>query len=217
MRNVALIITVSLLAALFASAVRADSEAMPRSWMEKTPDGLHVFVMLGLHGLREAELNGDEDTDVPADYALSGLYHVGDTKSPLYTVDWYAHSVDLSTDGRYLVRRGPWASSRESLAVAFYENGNLLAAYRVGDLMLFTVPWHHSVSHFEWQEESQFDPGTNKLAMSTHSWTSYTFDAETGEIVSFFRGDYLLVGTLSLMLLAIVVGIIRHRRRRKAQ
>jgi hypothetical protein len=200
---------------LVSSALSADSEAMPRSWMKPTSDGRHVFVILGPERVRQAELR-DGDDDVPARYSASGLYVLGES-APLYTVDWYAHSVDLSSDGRLAVRHGPWASDKSDLAVAFYDNGKLLAEYEVADVVVFTWPWQHSVSHFTWKDESCFDVTTNELTLSTRSWSSFQFDATTGQVTSSFRGDYLFLAACAGVGLALAVLIIRRiRKRRKA-
>lgn len=185
--------------------------------MVKTPDGQHMFVMLGSRGFREAELAGEEDNHVPAGYRFSGLYGLEDDTTPLYTVDWYAHRVDLSTDGRYAIRHGPWASDTSDLACAFYDRGTLLAEYRVTDLVLFTLPWDHSVSHFQWRDESDFDAETNELSIRTKSWSSYRFDATNGEMMSSFRGDYLLVGGFALAGFTFVLAVYLRKRRRRQQ
>jgi hypothetical protein len=201
-----------MLSLLFAAPLFADTEAMPRSWQRATQDGKHVFVMLGPDWWRESELRGDEITDVSLDYAASGLYRVGDTSDPLYTVDWYAHSVDLSNDGRYVVRHGPWAMRLSDLAVAFYDNGVLLSEYKIYELVPMGLPWDHSVSHFWWLRDREYDPATNELSISTRGISYYTFDATTGSMGWRFPGDYLLLGLLAVLF---VVAVWRWRRRRK--
>ena len=209
------IIAALLLILSFPTVLLADSEALPRSWMKQTKDGQHIFVMLGAHGMRQAELDGEWDTDVPAEYRHSGLYVLGDS-SPVYTIDWYALSADVSYDGRYLIRRGPWASKKTDLAVAFYDRGQLLAEHNIDELMLFTVPWQHTVSHFSWQDDWQFDTETNELVISTYSWTEFRFDATTGKITSSFRGDYLFLASLVSGALLLLVLAIRRRQKRRA-
>lgn len=193
------------------TCLMADTEARPRSWMETTQDGQHVFVMLGAHGMRELELMGEYDTDVPDDYTTSGLYSIDDFSKPLYSIDWYAYSADVSADGRYVVRHGPWARSTGDLAVAFYDNGRLLREYEIGDLILMPAPWDHTVSHFFWKSDWDFRADQNELYVSTRSLTSFTFNTTTGEVKSSLRGDYIVLALLAALVVLLIYRWLRKR------
>lgn len=195
---------------LFPTAVFADTEGAPRSWQTKTIDGEHVFVMLAPDWLRAEEVAGNESSEVPPEYTVSGLYRMRDLSEPVYALDWYAHRVDLSFDGRYAVRHGPWASSTDDLAVAFYDNGHLLHAYEVGDLILMSNPWDYTTSHFFWINDWEFDSDKQELYVSTRVLTRFIFDITTGETKSSLRGDYIILACF-----AVCITLLIYRRRCK--
>ena len=83
----------------------------------------------------------------------------------LYRTDgWYTYEAYPSSDGRYLVRMGPWNRgqnvSTKDLAVAFYRDGKLLKQYStaalVKDHAQSSMP---SVSHYRWRMAEDEEPG----------------------------------------------------------
>jgi hypothetical protein len=116
-------------------------------------------------------------------YPSSGLYPDNDSTTPIWSIDWYARSVILSSDGRYLIRRGPWASTPDNLAIAFYDRGKLLQAYSVSDLVRNPSGLPHSVSHFKWQKEGYLDYEKGILHLTTLGYEIYEFDITTGQQV----------------------------------
>ena len=100
-------------------------------------------------------------------------------------MQWYAHQVYVSDDGRYLVRMGPWAAWLGELAVAFYENGRLLKAYVIAELFSDISDLSPPVSGYILLNlESSYDPSSNRLTIETTSNDIHTFDVTTGKIVS---------------------------------
>jgi len=122
--------------------------------------------------------------DVGESYPESGLYPGDGSVVPIWTVSWYADNVRLSKDGRYLIRFGPWASSYDDLAVAFYDNGVLLHAYAIKDLVREPEKLPSSVSHFQWAYEMQFDKDKNILHLSTFGNEIYELDVTTGLLMN---------------------------------
>lgn len=116
-------------------------------------------------------------------YPSSGLYPDNDSLTPIWSVDWYARTVLLSRDGRYMIRRGAWASTPDNLAVAFYDRGKLLQAYSVSDLVRNPGDLPHSVSHFKWQKEGYLDDEKGILHLTTLGYEIYEFDIMTGQQV----------------------------------
>jgi len=102
-----------LLLSIVSAALHADSPAIPRDYARLTEDARHVLIMLA--GQPQQSALGEI-------YQSSGLYALGNSSTPLWTIDWYAFSAAPSEDGKHLVRLGPWASSTSQLAVAFYRN-----------------------------------------------------------------------------------------------
>jgi len=117
-------------------------------------------------------------------YPESGLYPVDGSVVPIWTVNWHADNVLLSKDGRYLIRLGPWASNYDDLAVAFYDNGVLLHAYAIKDLVREPEILPRSVSHFQWDYEMQFDEDKNILHLSTYGNEIYELDVTTGLLMN---------------------------------
>lgn len=113
-------------------------------------------------------------------YPESGLYPGNGSIVPIWSVNWYADSVRLSKDGRYLIRFGPWAMDYDNLAVAFYDKGALLHAYAIKDLVREPEKLPHSLSHLVWAHEIQFDKDENILHVATFGNEIYEFDATTG-------------------------------------
>ena len=117
-------------------------------------------------------------------YPESGLYPVDGSVVPIWTVNWHARNVLLSKDGRYLIRLGPWASNYDDLAVAFYDNGVLIRAYAIKDLVRDPEKLPRSVSHFQWDYEMQFDEDKNILHLSTYGNEIYELDVTTGLLMN---------------------------------
>jgi hypothetical protein len=124
-----------------------------------------------------------KDEELRNQYPNSGLYRKGVPSAPLWTVEWFAHEVYISSDGRHLIRMGPWPSSSDELAVAFYEDGRLLCEYRIYQLVSDPLSLPHSVSHFEWKRGVSLDDAKNELHVTTQLNEEYIFDVTTGLMV----------------------------------
>jgi hypothetical protein len=157
----------------------ADSEAPPRDYVKATPNGKYLFVMLA-----PEQWSRYDSSNVRKTYPQSGLYRNDGSTTPLWRVDWYSFSVFPSSDGVHLVQMGPWASDVEQLAVAFYENGTLLKAYRIKDLIRDESKLRHTVSHFFWHTSLSYDDKKGLLVLTTTDGVNYRFSLRTGEIES---------------------------------
>lgn len=175
---------------LVSSIVFADSIVPPSSYTQLSEDGKYIFVMLSY----DTESLLSPCSGEP--YKTSGLYAADICTSDgedvlLWSIgDWYAHGVYLSSDGSHLVRMGPWAGLKNSgrrdvqeLAVAFYEDGQLLEKYSIADLVRVTGTLPRSVSHFMWRENVSFDDVASQLTIITLNEERYVFDAKSGEII----------------------------------
>ena len=96
--------------------LRADSPAAPFSYKQVTKNGKYVFVML-------VHTAGDQESKaLQAQYPNSGLYRNDGSRTPLWNVGWYAFKVDVSSDGKHLVKGGEWpqiGDKGEAEAVSF--------------------------------------------------------------------------------------------------
>ncbi len=142
----------------------------------------------------------------PKDYATEGsepygqAFRVGRTAAEdelLWEVrGWYAFSTFLSMDGRYLVRLGNWPSGHEpeeaDLAVAFYEDGRLLAEHSTLDVIRDVSKVQPSVSHYGFLDAeerpglvplSRHDYKTSGFTLTSVDRVRWTFDIRTGEVV----------------------------------
>ncbi len=163
-------------------AALADSVAPPTDYTRVTEDGRYVFVMLVPKGY---PTYAEKDETIRRRYPQSGLYLKDGSATPLWTVDWYAYEVKVSSDGHHLVRWGPWPTKYDydALAVAFYEDGRETKDYRVKDLVAIPQRLPESVSHYTWRKDSSFDDSRDRLAIETLNGEQYVFDTTSGELV----------------------------------
>lgn len=142
----------------------ADSPAPPRDYAQVTEGGEYVFVML----VPEDRLDfAETDEAIREEYSRSGLYRNDGSLDPIWTVDWHAFSVDVSSDGRHLTRWGPWPGrgNYEELALAFYEDGQEVRSYRVEDLVAKPGSLPESVSHYTWRKDDSFDAEADQVSL----------------------------------------------------
>lgn len=166
----------------------ADSPAPPCSYVVEAEGGQFVFVMLAPMTLDYElsfcnEENGSKIRDIRQKYSASGLYSMWDATTPVWTVDWYAHSVLPFSDGIHLVREGPWAMSGRSEGVSFFASGELLRTYSVSDLVFATWLMPRSVSHFRWRKETSVGDDSLTYRLVTLHGERIVFNARTGDIV----------------------------------
>lgn len=167
----------------------ADRARPPYDYVKEVSGGKYVFVMLAQRGASLLDPGAPDDVGVidPSKgirkvYPQSGLYLAGQT-TPLWTIDWYAFTVFPATDGDHLVRIGPWASSTEQLALAFYAKGTEIKRYLIQDLVKDPSLLKHTVSHFFWIAEDHYDDKTQRFHLKTVDGQRYKFSTLTGEIV----------------------------------
>ena len=162
----------------------ADRPAPPRDYTKTTENGEYIFVMM-----RPEDQQAKEHSDLRKNYSVSGLYRNDGSDEPLWTVDWYAFGVLPNSDGRHLIRWGPWASSTDQLALSFYEDGNEIKRYFIWELVCDETKLKHSVSHFQWLSESAHDEAQGALILITHDDRMYRFQLETGEVQDDLASD----------------------------
>mgnify|MGYP001765884185 FL=1 len=176
------IISLAFLIALsmsLAAPVLADSEMPPTDYTKETQDGAYIFVMLAPDGPRWSS----KEPEIRKVYKYSGLYRNDGSREPLWKVYWYSFSVYLSSDGKHVVRLGPWAQSTRDLALAFYEDGKELKQYAISDLVKDTGALKHTVSHFFWRTDLKYNEKEGTVFLKTVDGISYTFSVKTGEII----------------------------------
>lgn len=177
------LILIALLAALtlaHPAPVLADTEMPPGDYTKETENGRYVFVMLAPEGpYRGASTN----KEIRALYKHSGLYVKDGPYDPLWTVYWYSFAVYPASDGKHVVRMGPWAQTTSDLAIAFYENGKELKQYAILDLVKDTDRLRRTVSHFFWRTDLRYDDKEGTVFLKTVDGISYTFSVKTGEII----------------------------------
>ena len=161
------------------SFASADSPALPTPRVSVSQFGDTYFTMLP----NEDAYGSGHGTAyrLGRDGSVSELWHVD---------GWYAFSVFISNDGKYLVRMGNWAvgsePSEEDLAVAFYENGSELRRYSTADLIEKKESVSRSNSHYIWQTSEHEFPRleyTNLFYLKTIEGRVLEFDVSTGELL----------------------------------
>lgn len=170
----------------FPQKVEADQVSRPSAWVAISSLGDHLFKMVPAQG----RFVGDKY--VITEEAFGVAYEVdrkGDFVERWRTKGWFAQRGWLSEDGRYFVRKGPWASdyeSRTDLAVAFYDRGRLLKEYKVKDLIKNPESLVQSASHYFWSPHVQTVPdglASTSFHLVMADKTTYRFNVATGEIL----------------------------------
>jgi hypothetical protein len=226
-RNIMRVVSVCLAAQVVSLAIappaRADKPAPPTSYKTMSPDKAYVFVMISPRTVeRDAgalnEWKGQEIREIRRKYTQSGLYrNDGSTDPPLWTVDWYAHHIIVASDGVHLIRHGPWPSSTNQEAIAFFANGELLRTYQIKELVDIPFLLPHSVSHFEWLKSDAFDESKLEYSVTTYDGSRILFDARTGEIVSSLRPARMVGFPIAIGGVGVLAWLIIRRWRRKHQ
>jgi hypothetical protein len=176
-------------AILISSIAYADQPAPLSDFAQVSINQQFVFVLLARDDDSSAynQLGYvEQDAKLRQKYQQSGLYRNDGSTMPLWTVDWNAYQVDVSSDGRHLVRWGPWPWKGDfsELALVFYEDGRELQQYRVYDLVAQPADLPESVSHYQWLKEATFDDAANTVTVRTLNSERYVFDIRTGKLVS---------------------------------
>lgn len=91
------------------SAAFAFRPSPPYPYKKVTNDDRYVFVMIP-----SPSNEGFEG------YPVSGLYSNDGSKTPIWSVKWYAFSVDIASDGEHLIKKTSLATSTNQDAVAFF-------------------------------------------------------------------------------------------------
>lgn len=168
----------------FSVSVFADSEAPPTDYTKETENGQYIFVMLAtsdpfFSGGRWVQ----KKAEIRDKYKVSGLYKNDGSSIPLWNVYWYSFNVFPSSDGKHVVRMGPWAQSTQDLAIAFYKEGKELEKYFIHDLVENKDYLQRTVSHFFWNTELQYNDKEGTVFLKTVDNTSYVFSIKTGAIL----------------------------------
>lgn len=172
------------------SSAFADSPASPISYKKVSGNGRYVFVMLS-----------PEPRQTFEGYQISGLYLNDGSKDPLWKIYWYAFGVEIASDGKHLVRLGPWPSDDDQEAISFFKNGLLLRTYKIKELVYFPSLMPHSISHFRWRAGEAFHDEESLFYLKTLHGDHYLLDVTTGKIIFSFRTLLWLAIIFPLILL----------------
>lgn len=218
MHKIAIVMLVTL---LLTSIAHADTIKPLADFAQKTPNGQYIFVML-VDNNNDAYSRGGISTDpiIRQTYFKSGLYHANDPSKIRYSVNWNTTKVELSNNGEYLVRWGPWTSKSDysDMALEFYHNGRRIKAYKVAEITQNPSKLEHNNGSYTWFKESKFDPHSNMLSVTLVTGERHGFDITTGRSVWYYNGPSLLryVGSILILIPGWIYWFVRksHRRRR---
>jgi len=177
---------------LSVSGAIADKESPKSTYTTKSPGGEYLFVMLSPYPFEDetrlyTEEWAKELRGIQSKYSESGLYRNDGSADALWTVDWFAHKVEVSADGIHLVRWGPWSSHSRMEAVSFFANGKLLKSYRINQLVDLPFLMPRSASHFRWAKSQSMNDTNKSYELITYDGGRFGFDIASGEIVTSFR------------------------------
>lgn len=196
----------------------ADTEAMPRSYAAPSANNRFLFVMIApieieSDGIYEGDGNKKESQRVRAKYPSSGMYLNDGSTNPLWTVDWYAHSVLVASDGNHIIRRGRWATALTDEAFTIFKQNKVVRSYQIGDLVDTELLLPHTAHHFQWEEAMALDDYNHTLFVSTISKERYIFDLYTDKTISSekpIRTWLMLSGVI--IMFVIIFGLIKRKR-----
>ena len=143
----------------------------------------------------------------------------GDTNA-IWTVNWYAHMADISSDGLTIVRHGPWPGQGEfdAEALSFISSNGVLRSYKIRDLVTFPQLLPQTVSHFAWLANARFDYTGFFYSVETLRGERYEFDCD-GSMFKSFRRDtivaFFILGGTTAAGLAIALWSLVSRRSTK--
>ena len=194
--------------------VFADESPIPRDYLQYVGEK-YVFVMLSPYeqSAWAADEYGDMyDESIRSIYNKSGLYVKGDSPVLVWTIDWYAYQVEISSNGKYLIE---WAllsyqySDYDSIAFTLFENGQEVRKYAINEFV--SSPFLLS-SPYEWKENSFIDNEKESLWIRTSTGEEYTIDLATGEIVKGFSPKTkITISTFGMSFLILIVAFAAWR------
>ena len=144
----------------------------------------------------------------------SGVYRINSPSDPLWTIDSYATSFDVSSDGVHLVLRYP-AWDRTHKVIMFLKNGELIRAYTVGELT-DTSNFKPNLGPLSWASQMLLDDERKQYFVKTSNGESYTFDLATGRIVSHWAPRSIAIVS-SVLFVGLSAFIVFRLRKRKLQ
>jgi hypothetical protein len=168
--------------------LHADSPARQTARVTASNLGSAYFVMAPK---KQHLLNGVLKLKGDAHGKAFKLNEAGGSKLLWEVSGWYAFSVFISDDGKYLVRMGNWAQgiapSEEDLAVSFYKEGVEIRRYSTKELVKNPADVKRTTSHYFWQAEELDLPmlnWNNEFRVKTIDGYLYVFDIESGNLIS---------------------------------
>lgn len=200
------------IAVAITETVYGDSPAPPSTYTTISPGGEYIFVMLAPGSFVATETHypqAEQLRRIREKYKQSGLYRNDGSTDALWTVDWYAFSVAICSDGVHLVRPGPWPSTSRQEAVSFFAGGKLLKSYRINQLVDLPILMPRSISHFAWRAAATLNDDKKIYHLRTLHGETYRFDVTTGRITFSFRPPRWILGV------GICVLVWRRRMRRR--
>jgi hypothetical protein len=141
-------------------------------------------------------------------WTVSGMYRNDGSVTPLWTVDWYAYTVDVPAGGELVVRyRSGGLGTGPGPALGFYRQNELIRGYDISDLLTFS--W--LADHGHWLSEHRLSDDSKTVTVITQMGDEYVFDVQSGDkILSYRPVRYAAVGVVAFL---VVVGwwLIRRR------
>ncbi len=99
--------------------------------------------------------------------------------------DTCAYSGIKSSDGELKAVWGPEGKSVNKLALAFCKKGEVIAEYKILDLVDDEEKIKELLYNYEWKAAYKLDELTNSLYLRTQDDNEYVFDMHTGKIVEY--------------------------------
>lgn len=183
--------------------------SFPHDFSINLPNDELVFVMLVPdHIADESSLFSNTDASIRNRYPSSGLYTIESPPELLWDADWYSYDDDIqmTSNGKYLVRLSVDPEVDNNRGITFYENGEQINRYPISNLTMPSLVGDNT----NWRPSLEISEDERIASLSNQNGSTFEFDVQTGELES---GNWLRARNMTfsavwlVVVLSIFVGI----------
>ncbi|MFA6238064.1 MAG: hypothetical protein WC635_12095 [Bacteriovorax sp.] len=194
----------SILLVCYSESAFSDSIALPRSSANFSENKKIVCVNWLPNSTAQIYFNQNdlglsEDEFSRQNYPESGVYEVSGRKLLWKFQLEEDNDCEPLDDGHHVVVRGPWASSKENLAYAFYKDGQLIKKYQIQEICNLDFSYSYSTSHFFWHSNYELDNLKKEISFDA-CFLKKHINVENGKMQSSISKNGLIQAFLVLLI-----------------